>query len=143
MIRHSKVARASVSSGAPPCPGSQSRPAKRSAPGGLARVTKCSCCRPRTLTPKRLARRMRDHVSEFRDGQNETSNGSSETDVNELMIRPAGSPSCAPVTNATPVAKELGGELLSDRDQARAGVGMGCEFNRHSGISYPLVMHPL
>jgi hypothetical protein len=47
---------------------------------------------------------MRDHVSEFRDGQNETSDGSSETDVNELMIRPAGSPSGAPVTNATPVA---------------------------------------
>ena len=47
---------------------------------------------------------MRDHVSEFREGQNETSDGSSETDVNELMVRPTGSPSGARVTNATPVA---------------------------------------
>jgi hypothetical protein len=99
-----RVARASVRRGRPPCPGSQSRPAKRSAPGGLARVTRCSCRGARTLTAKRRVRRIRDHVSELRAGQNEISGGSSETDVSELMIRPAGSPSGAAVMNVTPVA---------------------------------------
>src|SRR5947209_7826565 len=47
---------------------------------------------------------MRDHVSELRDGQKETSGGSSETDVSEFTIRPAGSPSGAAVMKATPVA---------------------------------------
>src|SRR4051812_24019826 len=47
---------------------------------------------------------MRDHVRDWRDGQNDTSGGSSETDVNEFTINPAGSPSGAAVTNATPVA---------------------------------------
>ena len=37
---------------------------------------------------------------------------------------------------------ELLGELLGDRHEAGAGVGMGCEFDRHGGISNPLVMHP-
>src|SRR3954452_12681259 len=48
---------------------------------------------------------MRDHVSERRDGLNETSGGSSETDASEFTISPAGSPPGAAVTNATPVAK--------------------------------------
>src|SRR3954470_9225476 len=48
---------------------------------------------------------MRDHVSERRDGLNDTSGGSSETDANEFTISPAGSPPGAAVTNATPVAK--------------------------------------
>src|SRR3954467_2129494 len=48
---------------------------------------------------------MRDHVSERRDGLNETSGGSSETDALEFTISPAGSPPGAAVTNATPVAK--------------------------------------
>src|SRR5438270_343308 len=47
---------------------------------------------------------MRDHVSELRDGQKETRGGSSETDVSEFTIRPAGSPSGAAVMKATPVA---------------------------------------
>src|SRR3954469_7980005 len=48
---------------------------------------------------------MRDHVSELRDGLNDTSGGSSETDASEFTISPAGSPPGAAVTNATPVAK--------------------------------------
>ena len=47
---------------------------------------------------------MRDQVSELREGQNETSGGSSETDVSELTISPAGSPPGAAVRKATPVA---------------------------------------
>src|SRR4051794_236014 len=91
-------------SGTPPRPRCQSSPANRSAPAGVARVTKCSWWRASTFTPKWAARRMRDHVSDCRDGQNDTRGGSSETDVNELTINPAGSPSGAAVTNATPVA---------------------------------------
>jgi hypothetical protein len=34
------------------------------------------------------------------------------------------------------------GELLGDRHQAGAGFGMGCEFDRHGGISNPLAMPP-
>jgi hypothetical protein len=67
-------------------------------------MEKRSCRRPSTFTPKRLARRIRDHVSELRDGQNAIMAGSSETEASELTIRPAGSPSGAAVTNATPVA---------------------------------------
>src|SRR3954453_15450551 len=48
---------------------------------------------------------MRDHRSEAREGENETRGGSSETDVSELTISPAGSPPGAAATNATPVAK--------------------------------------
>src|SRR4051812_14436104 len=48
---------------------------------------------------------MRDHVSESREGENETRGGSSETDASELTIRPTGSPPGAAVTKATPVAK--------------------------------------
>ena len=58
---------------------------------------------------------MRDHVSEWRDGQKETSGGSSETDVSEFTINPAGSPSGAAVTKATPVAN-----LASASRNARA-----------------------
>jgi hypothetical protein len=78
-------------------------PANRSAPGGDALLAKRSCRRPSTLTPKRRVRRIRDQVSEPRVGQNESSGGSSETDVSELTMSPAGSPSGIAVTNATPV----------------------------------------
>jgi hypothetical protein len=46
---------------------------------------------------------MRDHVSELREGANDSRGGSSETDVSEFTIRPAGSPLGAAVTKATPV----------------------------------------
>src|SRR5215210_2001610 len=104
-ISHSREMRASVSSGAPPGPGSQSRPANRSAPAGVARTANRSCCRPSRFTPKRRVRRIRDPRSESRLGQNEISGGSSETDVSEFTISPAGAPSGAAVTKATPVAK--------------------------------------
>src|SRR4051812_32050972 len=48
---------------------------------------------------------MRDHVSEPREGEKDTSGGSSDTDARELTISPAGSSPGAAVTNATPVAK--------------------------------------
>ena len=89
----------------------------RSAADGDAPFQNRSCCRPSTLTPKRRARRMRDHVSELRDGQNDSRGGSSETDVSELTIRPVGSPSGAAVMNATPVANLA--ECVAER--ARVG----------------------
>jgi hypothetical protein len=46
---------------------------------------------------------MRDHVSDVCDGQKAMSGGSSETDVSEFTIRPAGSPAGAAVTKAIPV----------------------------------------
>jgi hypothetical protein len=76
----------------------------QAAPAGVTRIANRSCCRPRMFTPKRPARRIRDHVSELRDGQNESRGGSSETKVSEFTINPADSPSGAAVTNATPVA---------------------------------------
>jgi hypothetical protein len=74
-ISHSRLARASVSSGAPWRPGSHSRSAKRSAPARVARVTNRSWWRPSTVTPKRPMRRMRDQVSGVREGQKATSGG--------------------------------------------------------------------
>src|SRR5215211_4244324 len=103
-ISHSRTASASVSRGTSPRPRSQSRPAKRSLPAGVARLAKPSCRRASTLTAKRPVRRRRDQVSELREGQNDTRGGSSETEVSELTISPAGSPSGAAVTKATPVA---------------------------------------
>jgi hypothetical protein len=47
---------------------------------------------------------MRAQVCELRDGQIEIIGGASETELNELTIRPRGSPSGAAATNATPVA---------------------------------------
>src|SRR5215208_5795043 len=121
-ISHSRVARASVRSGVPWGPGCQSRPAKRSAPAGVARIAKRSCCRPSTFTAKRPARRMRCQVSELREGQNDTRGGSSETEVSELTISPAGWPSGAAVTKATPVAN-----LPSASRNARgSGPAVGC-----------------
>ena len=88
--------------------------------GGRARRD-CSCCRPSMFTPKRPARRMRDQLSELRDGQNETSGGSSETEVDEFTIRAGVSPSGAAVTNATPVA-----DLPSaSRNERASGAGAG------------------
>ena len=76
--------------------------------------------------PTRPARRMRDHVSELRDGQNDTSGGSSETDEKEFTINPAGLPQGAAVTRATPVAN-LPRASLNDRPSgtgvAEAGAG--------------------
>ena len=73
------------------------------------------------FTPKRPARRMRDQVSELRDGQNEIRGGSSETEVSEFTIRPAGSPSGAAVTNATPVANLPS----ASRNERASGAGAG------------------
>ena len=98
------------------------QPGKRSAPGGVARATNASCSALRMLTPNWPVFRMRDHVSDAREGETRTSGGSSETELNELTITPAGSPAGAPVTNVTPVAnlesasrneRGLGGSLGS------------------------------
>src|SRR5215207_11618380 len=123
-IWHSRVASASVSRGTPPRPRSQSGPAKRSLPAGVARLAKPSCRRASTLTAKRPVRRMRDQVSELREGQNDTSGGSSETEVSEFTINPAGSPSGAAVTKATPVANlpsASRNDRASDAGSARVG----------------------
>src|SRR5215218_10263791 len=73
---------------------------------------------------------MRDHVSEPRDGQNDTRGGSSETEVSELTIRPVRSPSGAAVTNATPVAN-----LPSASRSKRASRGGAGLTEAASGIS--------
>jgi hypothetical protein len=70
--------------------------------------------------PKRPFRRIRCQVSELRAGQKAISRGSSDTDVSELAIRPAGSPSGAAVINATPVAN-----LPSASRNARVSGGAG------------------
>jgi hypothetical protein len=67
---------------------------------------------------------MRVQVSELRAGQNDTKGGSSETDVSELTISPAGSPSGVAVTNATPVVNlpsASRNERASGADVAGAG----------------------
>jgi hypothetical protein len=79
---------------------------------------------PEMFTPKRRARRMRDHVSELRAGQNDTRGGSSETDVSEFTIKPAGAPSGAAVTNATPVAN-LASASRNERASGAAATGAG------------------
>src|SRR5215218_7357990 len=123
-IWHSSVARASVRSGVPWGPGCQSRPAKRSAPAGVARIAKRSCCRPRTFTAKRPVLRMRCQVSELREGQNDTRGGSSETEVSELTISPAGWPSGAAVMKATPVAN-LPSASRNERASSAGAAGRG------------------
>jgi hypothetical protein len=78
--------------------------AKRSAPGAAALRAKLPCRAPRTLIVQRPVCRMRCQVMEWRDGQNETSGGWSETAANELTMSPSGAPSTSAVTKATPVA---------------------------------------
>jgi hypothetical protein len=63
----------------------------------------------------------RDQVSELRDGENETRGGSSETDVSEFTISPAGLPSGAAVMNATPVASLP----RASRNERASGPGTG------------------
>jgi hypothetical protein len=68
---------------------------------------------------------MRFHVYEVRDGQIEMSGGSSETELNELTIRPRGSRPIVAVTNATPVANL---ESASRRMPADSAVAELCEW---------------
>jgi len=68
---------------------------------------------------------MRAHVCELRDGQIEISGGSSETELNELTIRPRGSPSGAAVTKATPVANRDSASRNEPADSGGAGLGEG------------------
>ena len=85
--------------------GSRSGSAKRSAPGAATRRANSPCSAASACTVKRLAVRIRRHVSESRAAQNETSGGSSDTAANELTISPSGVPPTSAVTKATPVAK--------------------------------------
>lgn len=64
---------------------------------------------------------MRDQVSELRDGENATSGGSSEAEVNEFTINPVGAPSGAAVMNATPVANRPS----ASRNERASGLGVG------------------
>jgi len=106
------------------CPGSQLMPENRSAPAGVARLANRSCSDPSTLTAKRRDRRMRDHVRDLRDAQKATRGGSSETEVSEFTINPAGSPSGAAVTKATPVANLLSASR-NERLSGAAACGAG------------------
>ena len=75
---------------------------------------------------------MRDQVSELREGQNDTSGGSSETDVSEFTISPVGSPSGAAVTKATPVAKRPSASRnarASGADADGVGAGAACAIS--------------
>jgi hypothetical protein len=68
--------------------------------------------------------RIRDQVSEVRDAQNETSGGSSETEASEFTISPAGAPSGAAVTKATPVVN-LPSASRNERASGAGGAGIG------------------
>src|SRR5690242_4949427 len=72
-------------------------------------------------TAKRPACRMRCHVIESRDGQNDTSGGASDTAANELTMRPRGVPPTSVVTKATPVAKRP--NASRSRPASRSGAG--------------------
>ena len=70
-----------------------------------AKSTATSCCRrERMLTTNRPLLAMAASVREPWPSETRTSSGSSETDVNELSVMPAGSPSTSAVTTVTPVA---------------------------------------
>ena len=60
---------------------------------------------PSTLTQKLPTDAIRIQRSEVVIGKNPTNGGSSETDVNEPMVNPTGSPSTIAVTTVTPVGK--------------------------------------
>ena len=60
---------------------------------------------PSTLTQNEPVDAMRSHRSDVVIGRNPTSGGSSDTDVNEPMVNPTGSPSTIAVTTVTPVGK--------------------------------------
>src|SRR5204863_8474509 len=59
----------------------------------------------RTLTQNAPDRSMAGQLVEFRAGKKPTSGGSSDTEENDPMVRPYGSPSYAEVTTVTPVGK--------------------------------------
>ena len=60
---------------------------------------------PSTLTQKVPAEAIRNQRSDVVIGKNPTSGGSSDTEVNEPMVNPTGSPSTIAVTTVTPVGK--------------------------------------
>ena len=60
---------------------------------------------PSTLTQKLPTDAIRSQRSDVVIGRNPTSGGSSDTDVNEPMVNPTGSPSTIAVTTVTPVGK--------------------------------------
>ena len=68
------------------------------------------------------------------DGRGEVAGGLERVDRFERVAAVAVVLGCA--------GGELRRELLGDRHQARAGFGMGCEFDWHSEFSDPLVIDP-
>jgi hypothetical protein len=62
-----------------------------------------SCSSPRMLMTMPFAGRIRGQVDEERAGQNATSGGSRDTEMNELAAIPCRSPSWLVVTTTTPV----------------------------------------
>jgi hypothetical protein len=94
---------ASESTGAPLGAVHVSTPSKRSMFRAAKARESFSCGAPRMLIARRPAGRIRGQVDDDRAGQNATSGGSSETEVNELQAIPCRSPSWSVVTMTTPV----------------------------------------
>ena len=66
---------------------------------------RCSWSAPSTLAQKWPALRMRGHELDDFAGQNSTSGGSSDSDVNDCAVRPTGIPSSMAVMIVMPVQK--------------------------------------
>src|SRR3954451_22549046 len=101
---HSIQAITSLMTGAPVRPGRHPIDANLSAPLLANTRQMSSWSSPRMFTQNAPADSMRGQLDEALPGKNATSGGSSETDENEPMARPAGSPSSPmAVTTTTPV----------------------------------------
>ena len=95
-----------------------------------------SCCRPNTFKPKCRARRMRDQVSELRDGQNETRAARARR-TSASHDQPRGSPSGAAVTKATRMANRPSAFRNARASDDEPGGGWSCERSRWSWVPSP------
>src|SRR5688500_3578989 len=104
--RQSIHANAPSSTGEPvPGAGDQPTPVNLSAPRAAKARHTASWPSSRMFTQKPSASRMRAQLVDELAGQKRTSGGSSDNEVNDCTVRPAGSPSAMAVTTATPLQK--------------------------------------
>src|SRR5438067_4103801 len=101
MVQSSQPRTSSIT-GAPVDARFQPMPANLSPPLTANRRDNSSCSSLNRFTQKWPAALMCGHVVELWAAQNDTSGGSSETDVNELAARPYGLPSSRAVMTVTP-----------------------------------------